>query len=75
MRSSAFPAAPRGNYETSLERSRDVIVYIGLACFLGTTVNAAFNVVSLTYAGEVSPDDFFSSMVVWWVPNAWQDWW
>src|SRR5689334_10966952 len=33
--------------EPSLERSRDVIVYIGLACFLGTTVNAAFNVVGL----------------------------
>ncbi|HEX5220385.1 MAG TPA: MASE1 domain-containing protein [Verrucomicrobiae bacterium] len=56
--------------EPSLERARDVIVYIGLACFLGTTVNAAFNVVGLIYAGEISPDDFFSSLVVWWVPNA-----
>jgi PAS domain S-box-containing protein len=44
--------------------------YIGLACFLGTTVNAAFNVVSLGYAGTVSWTDLFPTILEWWVPNA-----
>ena len=34
-------------FDNAMERTRDVTAYIGLACFLGTTVNAAFNVVSL----------------------------
>src|SRR5690349_16699132 len=32
-------------FDNALERTADVAGYIGLACFLGTTVNAAFNVV------------------------------
>jgi PAS domain S-box-containing protein len=60
----ACPAA------SSLERMRDVVAYIGLSCFLGTTVNAAFNIVSLAYAGEVPWDGLFSGLLVWWVPNA-----
>lgn len=58
------------NFNTAMETTRDVTGYIGLACFLGTTVNAAFNVTSLVYSGEVSLDDFFSSLTGWWVPNA-----
>jgi PAS domain S-box-containing protein len=58
------------NFDNALERTRDVAGYIGLACFLGTTVNAAFNVVSLVYAGTVSWADLFPTILEWWVPNA-----
>jgi PAS domain S-box-containing protein len=58
------------SFDNAMERTRDVTGYIGLACFLGTTVNAAFNVVSLAYGGTVKWDDLFSSILVWWVPNA-----
>jgi PAS domain S-box-containing protein len=57
-------------FDNAMERIRDVTGYIGLACFLGTTVNAAFNVVSLAYSGEVAWDNLFSTILVWWVPNA-----
>ena len=53
-----------------MERTKDVTGYIGLACFLGTTVNAAFNVVSLAYSGRVAWDNLFSTTLTWWVPNA-----
>jgi PAS domain S-box-containing protein len=58
------------SFDNAMERTRDVTGYIGLACFLGTTVNAAFNVVSLAYSGEVKWDELFSTTLVWWVPNA-----
>src|ERR1035441_8357348 len=58
------------NFDNAMERTRDVAGYIGLACFLGTTVNAAFNVVSLGYAGTVSWADLFPTILEWWVPNA-----
>ncbi len=57
-------------FDNAMERTRDVTGFIGLACFLGTTVNAAFNVVSLAYSGSVVWDNLFSAIVVWWVPNA-----
>ena len=57
-------------FDNAMERTRDVTGYIGLACFLGTTVNAAFNVVSLAYGGAVKWDDLFPATLVWWVPNA-----
>jgi PAS domain S-box-containing protein len=57
-------------FDNAMERTRDVTGYIGLACFLGTTVNAAFNVVSLAYSGAVAWDNLFSTTLVWWVPNA-----
>jgi PAS domain S-box-containing protein len=58
------------NLDNALERTRDVAGYIGLACFLGTTVNAAFNVVSLVYAGTVAWTALFPTILEWWVPNA-----
>ncbi len=58
------------SFDNAMERTRDVTGYIGLACFLGTTVNAAFNVVSLAYSGAVKWDDLFPTTLVWWVPNA-----
>jgi len=57
-------------FDNAMERTRDVTGYIGLACFLGTTVNAAFNVVSLAYSGAVAWNNLFPSILVWWVPNA-----
>jgi PAS domain S-box-containing protein len=57
-------------FNNAMERTRDVTGYIGLACFLGTTVNAAFNVVGLAYSGAVAWDNLFPMMLVWWVPNA-----
>lgn len=57
-------------FDNAMERTRDVTGYIGLACILGTSVNAAFNVVSLIYGGEKSWDELFPTMLEWWVPNA-----
>jgi len=57
-------------FNNSMERTRDVTGYIGLACFLGTTVNATFNVVSLAYAKTVPWDNMFPKVLEWWVPNA-----
>ncbi|HEV2434627.1 MAG TPA: MASE1 domain-containing protein [Verrucomicrobiae bacterium] len=57
-------------FNNAMERTRDVTGYIVLACFLGTTVNALFNVVSLAYSGTVAWNNLFSSTLVWWVPNA-----
>jgi PAS domain S-box-containing protein len=58
------------SFDNAMERTRDVTGYVGLACFLGTTVNAAFNVVSLAYGGTVAWDNLFPTTLVWWVPNA-----
>ncbi len=57
-------------FDTTMERVPNVVAYIGLACFLGTTVNALFNVVGLAYAGAVPLDDLFPKVFEWWVPNA-----
>jgi PAS domain S-box-containing protein len=58
------------SFHNAMERTRDVTGFIGLACFLGTTVNAAFNVVSLIYGGAVSWNDLLPATLTWWVPNA-----
>jgi PAS domain S-box-containing protein len=57
-------------FNNSMERTRDVTGFIGLACFLGTTVNATFNVVGLAYARTVPWDGLFPKVLEWWVPNA-----
>src|ERR1041384_4628210 len=57
-------------FDNALERTSGVVGFIGLACFLGTSVNAAFNVVSLAYAGTTPWSDLFSTILEWWVPNA-----
>src|SRR5262245_13034637 len=57
-------------FRTSLERVRDVAGFVCLACLLGTTVNAAFNVVSLYYEGQVPLNALFPTMLEWWTPNA-----
>ena len=58
------------NFNNVMERTRDVTGYVGLACFLGTTVNATFNVVSLIYAGALHWNNLGPKVVEWWVPNA-----
>ena len=58
------------NFENAMERTRDGAGYVLLACGLGTTVNALFNVVSLVYDKKISPDAIFPNMLEWWVPNA-----
>jgi PAS domain S-box-containing protein len=57
-------------FDNAMERTRDVVGFIGLACFLGTTVNAAFNVVGLAYAGALPWSNLFPKVLEWWVPNA-----
>ena len=57
-------------FRCSMERVRDVSGFVGLACLLGTTVNALFNAVSLFYSGEVAWDVLFQTTLEWWVPNA-----
>lgn len=58
------------NFRSSMERVRDVTGLVCLACLLGTTVNAAFNVVSLIYAEVVGWEELFPRLIEWWVPNA-----
>lgn len=57
-------------FDNAMERTRDATGYIGLACLLGTTVNAMFNVVGLVYSGAVSLEGLFPKVLEWWVPNA-----
>jgi PAS domain S-box-containing protein len=57
-------------FDSAMERTRHVVGYLGLACFLGTSVNAAFNVVSLAYTGTIGWGDLFTPILEWWVPNA-----
>ena len=57
-------------FDNAMERTRDTTGYIGLACFLGTTVNAAFNVLGLLYSRAVSLEELFPKVLEWWVPNA-----
>ncbi len=57
-------------FDNALERTRDAAGYVLLACGLGTTVNALFNVVSLVYDQQTLPDAMFPTMLEWWVPNA-----
>ncbi|MEI7728742.1 MAG: MASE1 domain-containing protein [Verrucomicrobiota bacterium] len=56
-------------FDNAMERTQDVVGYVALACFLGSTVNAVFNVVSLAYSGAVAWDDLFGNTLEWWVPN------
>lgn len=57
-------------FDNAMERTCDVTGYVAFACFLGTTVNAAFNVVGLAYGGSASWEALFPTLLEWWVPNA-----
>jgi len=57
-------------FDCAMERTRDGAGFLLLACGLGTTVNALFNVVSLVYDKIIVPDAIFPKLVEWWVPNA-----
>src|SRR5258706_5078393 len=56
-------------FDNAMERTQDVTIYVGLACFLGMTVNAGFNVVGLAYSHAIAWDHLFTEMLTWWVPN------
>ena len=58
------------NFNNAMERTLDGAGFVLLACGLGTTVNALFNVVSLVYDKKISPDAIFPNLVEWWAPNA-----
>ena len=58
------------NFDNAMERTRDGAGFVLLACGLGTTVNALFNVVSLVYDHKISPEEIFPNLLEWWVPNA-----
>jgi two-component system, cell cycle sensor histidine kinase and response regulator CckA len=62
-------------FQYSMARVKFVTGFILFACLLGTTVNAAFNVIGLCYSGQLPWDQLlwkqvFTTVVVWWVPNA-----
>jgi PAS domain S-box-containing protein len=57
-------------FGNSMERTRDVTGYVALACILGTSVNAVFNVVGLIYTGTIAWEGLFITVLQWWVPNA-----
>ena len=57
-------------FENAMERTRDGVGFILLACGLGTSVNALFNVVGLVYAHQITEEAMFSRLLAWWVPNA-----
>lgn len=57
-------------FRPAMDRVRDVTGFLCLACLLGTTLNAAFNVVGLVYSGWVNWDGLFAETLEWWVPNA-----
>lgn len=56
--------------DNSLQRARDVAAFIVLGCGIGTTINAAFNVVGLCYGGQLPWSDLFKNVIYWWIPNA-----
>ena len=57
-------------FQNNLGRTRDAANYMILACALGTTVNAMFNVVSLVYAKQATWEQMFPLTLEWWIPNA-----
>jgi two-component system, cell cycle sensor histidine kinase and response regulator CckA len=57
-------------FQNSIERAKHAVGFILLACLLGTTVNALFNVLGLCYAGTIPYDQLFPNVINWWVPNA-----
>ena len=57
-------------FHRRMDRVKDVTGFVCLACLLGTTVNATFNVVGLIYAGAVNWEQLFPKILEWWVPNA-----
>lgn len=57
-------------FDPRFERVRDVAGFVGLACLLGTTVNALFISVALSMEGGAEWPDLFDTVLAWWIPNA-----
>lgn len=66
----AFLLKRAADFRNSMERVRDVAAFVLLACVVGTTVNAVFNVASLCLGGQIPWGRFPFQVVAWWVPNA-----
>ncbi len=66
----AFLLKRLANFQNSMGRTRDATSFMILACALGTTVNAAFNVISLIYAKQATSEQMFPLTLEWWIPNA-----
>ena len=62
----AFLLERFNKFRNPMERLRDVVGFILFACFLGTTVNALFNLAGM----RIPMDQMFSNLWIWWVPNA-----
>jgi two-component system, sensor histidine kinase and response regulator len=58
------------NFQNGMERTRDAASYLILACTLGTTINAAFDAVSVIYAHKFAWNTLSQHTLEWWVPNA-----
>jgi len=63
------------DFQYSMNRVKYVIGFIVFACLMGTTLNAAFNVVGLCYSGRSPAEQLVwqqvcGTTVTWWVPNA-----
>ena len=62
-------------FQYSMNRVKFATGFVLFGCLLGTTVNAAFNVVGLCYSGQLPLDhlmwkEICGTVIVWWVPNA-----
>ena len=61
----AFLLKRLANFQNSMGRTRDATSFMILACALGTTVNAAFNVISLIYAKQATSEQMFPLTLEW----------
>jgi PAS domain S-box-containing protein len=57
-------------FRNRMERVHDVAAFVLFACLMGTTINAAFNVVCAAHAGLEAWDSIFYRMMHWWMANA-----
>jgi two-component system cell cycle sensor histidine kinase/response regulator CckA len=63
------------DFQYPMRRVKYAVGFVIFACLLGTTVNAAFNVVGLCYSGQLPWEQLgwekvFATAIIWWVPNA-----
>ena len=56
-------------FQKTFSRVRDVAGFVGLACVVGTTLNAVFIAVAECYT-EREWDQLFITTMNWWVANA-----
>jgi len=57
-------------FQNAMERTRDAVIFLILACAIGASVNAVFDAVSGLNFNPFAWHAFFKSSLEWWVPNA-----